>query len=407
LDATNYGDAGGDWDVFYKKKPRDDNWTTTEIVSTESTEDSNCLSLDIDQNGTIHIVWKDKTNFSNAGEEYDVFYKKKPMDGTWTITEVVSTESSGRCGCPSLAVDKNNTVHVTWPDGTYDTGFGIDYDIFYKKKPMDGTWTITEVVTTESSRSSLKTSVAIDRFDTVHVVWEEETDFGDSGNDYDIFYKNKPQGGNWTEAELVSTESTRDSLSPSFLTVDNDGTLHLAWVDRTNYLESGGDYDIFYKNKPQGDNWTISEVVSTESKNYCNWPTLAVDQNDTIHIVWSDESDITRNDEIFYKNKPKDGNWTKAELVSSESIDNSFFTSLAVDMDGKVHVSWWDDPFDNGVVYYKEKIPEFDQSPFDDEEPDDKSVPPDDGSTETPAFEFVFVICALAIVYFLKRRKNS
>lgn len=405
-DTSDFNDSGRDWDIFYKKKPQDGNWTTTEIVSTESTEDSNCLSMDVDQNGTVHVVWKDKTNFSDAGVDYDIFYKKKPMDGTWTITEVVSTESSRSCGCPSLAVDKKDNVHVTWPDSTFDTGFGIDYDIFYKKRPIDGSWSKSEVVTFDSISSSLKTSVAIDPNGTVHVVWEEETDFGDSDSDYDIFYKNKPLDGNWTETILISSESTKNSLSPSYLIIDSLGTLHLAWVDGTNYLDSGSDNDIFYKNKPIDGNWSVAEVLTYESKNNCNWPTLSVDQNETIHVVWSDESDKTRNDEIFYKKKLKDGNWSQAELVSSESTDNSFFTSLAVDIDEMVHVSWWDGPFDNGVVYYKKKIPEFDQSPIDDE-PDDEPVFPGDESNGTPAFEFLFLICALAFVYLLNRRRYS
>lgn len=401
LDRSNYNNSGRDWDIFYKMKPRNGNWTTTEIVSTESTDDSNCLDMDVDQNGTIHIVWKDKTNFSNAGQDYDIFYKKKHKNDIWTITEIVSTDNSGSCSCPSLAIDKDYSVHVVWPDSTFDTGFGFDYDIFYKKRSSDGSWSSTEVVTFDSNSSSLKASVAVDYNDTVHVVWEEETDFGDSGSDYDIFYKNKKLGGNWTETILISSESTKDSLSPSYLIVDKWGTLHLAWVDGTNYLDSGNDNDIFYKYKPIDGNWSVAEVLTYDSRNNCNWPNLAVDQNETIHVVYTDESDKTRNFEIYYKKKTKDGNWSKAELVSSESIDNSFFTSIAVDDDEIVHVSWWDNPFDNAVVYYKKKIPEFDQSPLD-EEP----IPSDDDSTETPGFEIIFVITALFVVYLLKRKRD-
>ena len=405
-DNTNYGGSGSDWDIFYKMKPRDGNWTTTEVVSTESTEDSDCLFLDVDQSGTVHIVWKDKTNFSNSGPDNDIFYKKKPKDGSWTLTEVVSSESFRDCGCPSLAVDKDYSVHFIWPDLTDFTGFDDEYDIFYKKETKDGSWTKAELVSSETIKSALKTSVAIDPFNTVHVVWEEETYFGNFGYYYHIFYKNKPLGGNWTETELVTTESTSDSLSPFFI-VDSLGTLHLAWADKTNYLNSGGNYNIFYKKKPLNENWTTTEVVSTESINNCNWPSLAVDKNQTVHIVWSELSDSTRNDEIFYKKKTKDGSWTKAELVSSESKSNSYFPSIAVDIYGIVHVSWWDEPFDNAVVYYKEKYPEFDQSSVGDGDADDNSGSIDDESTKTPGFEFVLFICTLAIVYLYKRRSYS
>ena len=347
-DKTNYNDAGDDWDIFYKKKPIDGNWTRTEVVSTESNESSNCLSMSVDQHETVHVTWKDQTNYSDAGDDWDIFYKKKPIDGNWTRTEVVSTESNGSCGCPSLAVDNNINVHFTWPDGTNYSSFGGDYDIFYKMKTLNGNWTITEVVSTESTSSSLKTSVAIDPYDTIHVIWEEQT----------------------------------------------------------NFAGSGSDYDIFYKKKPKDENWTKTEVVSTESSTSCNWPSLAVDQNETVHIVWSDKSNLSGNDyDIFYKKKPKDRNWTETELVSTESTHNSYFTSIAVDMRRIVHVSWWDDIEGMWVVYYNYETSEDEQPLVDGEEPDGEPLNTDDESNEIPSFEFLFFIGVLFFVFLLKRKK--
>ena len=50
-------------------------WTTTEVVSTESTEDSLFPSLGVGSDGPVHIAWHDDTDYGGAGFDDDVFYK--------------------------------------------------------------------------------------------------------------------------------------------------------------------------------------------------------------------------------------------------------------------------------------------------------------------------------------------
>jgi len=104
----------------------------------------------------------------------------------------------------------------------------------------------TEVVSTESASNSYRPHLVVDSNGNVHVAWYDISDYGGSGTDADIFYKVKPAGGTWTTTEVVSTESTGSSLNP-FLVVDSDGDIHVAWEDYTNTLGSGPDADIFYK----------------------------------------------------------------------------------------------------------------------------------------------------------------
>jgi hypothetical protein len=241
------------------------------------------------------------------------------------------------------------------------------------------------------------------------------TSLYNSGGDWDVFYKKKTLDGNWTKTEVVSTESTRDSLSPSFLIVDSHGNLHLTWVDKTDYHDCDYDGDIFYKKKTLDGNWTKTEVVSTESTSDTNWPSIAVDHNDTVHIAWKDKTTygISGHDgDIFYKKKTLDGNWTKVELVSVESKNDSNWPSIAVDARGIVHVSWWDEiasetwPADKWVVFYNYKHVE-DEQPLLNDEPDGENPAGDDGIDSTPGFKFLFVIFSFVIIYLLKGRRHS
>ena len=67
------------------------NWTTTEIVSTESTSNSQYLSLSVVVDGTVHLAWEDYTDYGGSGTDWDVFYKRYVPGIGWTTTEVVST----------------------------------------------------------------------------------------------------------------------------------------------------------------------------------------------------------------------------------------------------------------------------------------------------------------------------
>jgi hypothetical protein len=69
-------------------------WSVNEVVSTESTEHSGRLPLKVDDDGIVHIAWEDLTDYSSSGNDRDIFYKFKPSNGSWSITEVVSAEST-------------------------------------------------------------------------------------------------------------------------------------------------------------------------------------------------------------------------------------------------------------------------------------------------------------------------
>ncbi len=338
----------GDYDIFYKRWDDSSHiWTTTEVVSTESTGYSLYPSLAVDSSGNVHIAWEDWTDYAGAGTDGDIFYKQwNASSSTWTTTEVVSTESTGYSSEPSLAVDSTSNIHIAWHDATDYAGSGSDTDIFYKQwNASSSSWTTTEVVSTESSDSSWRPSLAVDSTSNIHIAWDDWT-----GPDWDIFYKRWDDSTSmWTTTEVVSTESSDRSNAPS-LAVDSAGNVHIAWEDWTDYAGSGGDYDIFYKHWDASlMSWTTSEVVSTESTRDSYCPSLAVDSAGNVHIAWEDWTDYARSGgdyDIFYKRWDSYPSlWTTAEVISIESsgsFSDSLYPSLAVDSSGNVHITWED-----------------------------------------------------------------
>ncbi len=338
--------SGTDPDIFYKRwEASTSSWFTTEVVSTESTDISTNPSLAVDTLGNIHIAWEDWTfNYAGSGGDTDIFYKRwDAFTSSWTTTEVVSTESTSTSRFPTLAVDTEENVHIAWFDETDYAGSGIDTDIFYKRwEASTSLWTTTEVVSTESASTSTNPSLTTDTSNDVHIAWSDAT-----GTDWDIFYKRWDAfTSSWITTEVVSTESTGYSTNPSLAT-DTAGDVHIAWKDYTDYAGSGTDHDIFYKCwYASTSSWTTTEVVSTESTADSQYPSLAIDSANNIHVAWFDPTDYIgagTDDDIFYKRwEAFTSSWTTTEVVSTESTSTSYLPSLAVDTAGNIHIAWYD-----------------------------------------------------------------
>ena len=163
--------------IYYKyKNALTQTWSTSELVSTESSAFSGYPFIDIDLKGNVHISWLDETDYDSSGTDLDIFYKYwDDSTSAWTTTEVVSTESTGHSYNPSLAVDDEGDVHIAWYDYTDYAGAGGTFaDIFYKYwDTSSSTWNNTEVVSTESTRHAYDPSLAVDAVGNVHIEWDD------------------------------------------------------------------------------------------------------------------------------------------------------------------------------------------------------------------------------------------
>jgi len=333
------------------------------VVSTESTADSYDPFVGVDSDGTVHIAWSDLTDYDGAGTDWDIFYKRFVPGSGWTATEVVSTVSTGSSTWPFLDVGSDDKVHITWMDYTDYDGAGTDQDIFYRSFVPGYGWTVTEVVSTQSGDSSEFASLGVGPDGKVHIAWQDYTDYYGAGTDSDIFYKRFEPGSGWTLTEVVSTESTDDSYNP-ILAVDPDGKVHIAWADVTDYDGAGTDRDIFYKRFEPGVGFTTTEVVSTESTGTSYNPFVGVGSDGKVHVAWADYTNYggsSPDPDIFYKRLELGAGWTMTEVVSTESTGYSEFPALAVGPDGAVHVAWEDltDYYGCGVdrdIFYKRLV---------------------------------------------------
>lgn len=296
-DLTDYNSSGADLDIFYKTFDDETQiWSTTTVVSTESTSSSTSSSFTLDSNDNIHIAWVDSTDLESSGTDLDIFYKEyNETSNLWSTTEVVSIESIFNSFTPSIVSDSEDNIHIVYEDSS---------SIFYKKLDIDShEWSVADEVNVESTSSASRPSITIDSKDNLHLVYADFSDILGAGLDPDIHYKIFNRTTNvWSVSELISSESTSNSDNPSIV-IDSSDKIHVIWQDITNYQGVGQDFDIFYKNKNLfQSSWSELFIVSLTS-DQSRSPNFAVDASQQVHAVWNDPTNYNNAGtdlDIFY-----------------------------------------------------------------------------------------------------------
>ncbi len=250
-----------------------------------------------------------------------------PESGKVWWTTVIVSESAGSSWEPSLAVDATGNVHVAWQDYT-------SRNIFYRRwNATSDAWTTAEVVFAGWGDSNYP-SLAVDGAGNVHVAWHDEADYAHWGTSYDIFYRRwNVSTGVWSTTEWLSNQ-TGVSYDPS-LVVDATGDVHVAWQGW-----SGGDYEIIYRRWDATSGVWGTTVAISDNTAVSHSPSLAVDETGDVHVAWMDWS-VGGWDILYRRWNATSGVWGTTENVS-ENEDVSGEPSLAVDVEGNVHVAWRD-----------------------------------------------------------------
>ncbi len=327
MDDTNYyGTAGGDQDICYSKKTAvSTSWSTVEIISTESSLGSYYPVSGVDDDGNLHVVWYDSTDYLGSGVDPDIFYKKwYASSSSWGTAEVVSTESDDFSGVPSMCVNSDGEVFVAWKDSSNFDLSGLDQDIFFKRKDLSGDWSYTSVLSWSSDLHSEYVKLACGDDGKIHAVWNDYSDVADSGTDIDILYCSfNPNLESWSNIEAVSDMCILSSSRPD-VTVDIYGEVHVVWQDSTPYGGSNSDYDIMYRIKDSSSQtWSQEYVVSTDNDDNSYYAEIQTDEYGYAHIVWQDAMDYLDSGsdyDIFYRKF--------SGQISGEENDTGIFQNI-------------------------------------------------------------------------------
>jgi len=144
-------------------------------------------------------------------------------------------------------------------------------------------------------------------------------------------------GVTWVE-EQITTADVRRQQYPS-IAIDSADNVHLVWRDYAIATTS----DVFYRRRTAAGWDAIEQLTATAPGDWQSAPSIAIDSADNIHIVWLGEgwgANPTRMN-VQYRQRTAAGAWQAQESVTDIAVDQrSHSASIAIDIANVVHVAW-------------------------------------------------------------------
>ncbi|MHA1244209.1 MAG: hypothetical protein ACTSP7_06495 [Candidatus Heimdallarchaeota archaeon] len=202
-------------------------------------------------------------------------------------------------------------VGISWVDQVNPFTPNPSSSINYAIGNRSDLWPSYTLVTTVLDTLIQGYSPAIDGNETVHITYEK---FG--ATKYDI---NDLQLDNGTvlQSEVNVATNAGNSTFPVSI-FDNEGIVHLVWIDDSNNPQG----DIFYTHfNTTTDLWTTPIVQVTTGADIVTSspPSLVVDNNNTVHLVWADKR--SGNQELYYSYLNESAIWSTEEKITNVPID--------------------------------------------------------------------------------------
>jgi hypothetical protein len=293
----------------------DDETRLTVAQYNSYTSHSNARCVAVDPGGNIHVVWSDGRDSGNS--YYEVYYKR--YDGIGWGPDQRLTDVPHHSRYPAIAIDGLGRIHVVWWDNRDGDG-----EIYYKR--FDGSWSADQRLT-EAEGESRDPSVATGPDNRVHVVWRDER--GCTGGAADIYYK-AYDGISWSEDERIAIGPSAGLNRPS-VAVDGSGNVHVVYQ---NFI--AGEDQISYM-KHDGVGW--SSPARLDSTYTVGVPSITADANDNVYVTWYIEEALHVPDVVRFVRF--DGSeWGPVETLTSSDDGTARHSTVAVDADGVVHVTY-------------------------------------------------------------------
>ncbi len=335
--------------VYVAMKPAGGSWgTPTNLTSANGL--GTCLNPNLQiyeaADGThTFFVW---AAYPPAGGNADIWYAHGlPGGGAWQALVNVSNNASMSLD-PNLIRDSNNNLHLVWTDGAAGS-----QDILYSYLPagsnwVGSNWTAAVNLSNTPSKTSQVGRLSSDA-SNVYAYWEEDT--GVASSFFDIFFAQKPSGGNWLAPVNVSNSPAVASDHAS-MAVASDGTLHLAWDEAVAATApaTGTQSEIFYANRTPGGSWS-APVNLSNNPGLSFHPQVATWSGD-VFLSYHDNSPdpASTNYEVYYTRRPSGGAWTAPVNISNNN-GNSRYSKIILDP-SRIHLLWNDNTPGNFDILY-------------------------------------------------------
>ncbi|MCL0033777.1 leucine-rich repeat domain-containing protein, partial [Thermodesulfovibrionales bacterium] len=348
---TDRRDGDEHWSLYYTKLDNRGNVLVDDkrIATFGWGHTDGSRQIAADSQGNLHIVWRGFEGFRTR----TILYTKLDNTGnTLTPVRVVSRHDT-HLHQPSIVVDFNDNLHVSVNEwlGTRYLKLDNTGRVLIERRSIgeiSGWW-------------AGEPSIAVDSQDNVYLTW-----FGGGPGARGIHIAKLDSDGNLLIDSTKVSLATTDSATPK-IAIDSSNNIHLVWQGP----DANGIWQLYYRKLDSAGSVLVDTKVITNRVTEGGWIedlSISIDSNDNLHIVWPDNRDSNfgmwpGNLEIYYMKLDNNGNLLIADTRLTSYGGASQSPSIAVDLNNEVHVVWLDNRYGFSDIYYKYFRPEQDRLP--------------------------------------------
>lgn len=189
---------------------------------------------------------------------------------------------------------------------------------------------------------------------------------------YALYTEDKWQS--WSEQVIAEVEGFTQT-DPA-IAIDSNDTVHVVWSGR-GYGENPQQRQILHR-AYTSEEWGEVEVITDLAHGQYR-PAIAIDSNDYVHVVWAGIGWGENTDRINIQYRRKTDSWGTVEQISDQIYDQDY-PSISIDLNNTVHVVWQGLGYDAECpdtlvsIQYREKTASWEDivvlTPFDEQLPD-------------------------------------
>jgi len=301
--------------------PPDDRWSVTSYLYGYGPSNN----IHMDAFGVVHMVWSDYRDGN-----FEIYYKY--VENGEVSSDFRITEDSDVSTAPSVVGDIYSVAHIVWTSLINET----EPRAMYAQVEFGNVIFTTQL----SDFRSYSPSIAVDDYGNVHIVWVDER----NGNP-EIYYTTVADGVIGSSQRISFNSSPSDYPAVG---VDHNGRVYIVWADGRD-----GNWELYGKIF-DGGSWS-QEMRITYAVASSIWPRIAVDSKNGIHLVWSDWRGDGDYPKVYYKFfDPSSMLWSE-DIRLNEGGAGAWGAGIAVDEEDNIHVVWSDERFSKREIFYRSR----------------------------------------------------
>ncbi len=260
------------------------NWR---LSSDSSEERQTNARIAIDNSGSIYVVWQDYRQTSAS----KIYAQKYDSNGYAQWPSAASPDdiviaTANNTVLPDILTDNSGNLYVGWHDGS--TGNQEAYIVKLDSSDGSDLWGAEKKINTladAADQSHIRIALAENAGSaTTSAVWQDNR-----GGDLDVYLQIlSPSGEIQFNPEIRINANPASDGSDQYepvITIDSSHNNYIIWTDRRD-----GDFNVY------GAKYSVAAVLQWENlintdtgtSDQLN-PDIAIDSNDNIYIVWTDE----------------------------------------------------------------------------------------------------------------------